>query len=69
MPVSDYYGHDGLQPRDDLAGLNLATEPKVLIESGNMRNGADARLLTSASFQRKLAKALEDAILAYLSRH
>jgi N-acetylmuramoyl-L-alanine amidase len=69
MPVSNYYGRDGLQPRSDLAGLNLATEPKILIESGNMRNGADARLLTSAAFQRKLAKALEDAIVAYLSRH
>jgi N-acetylmuramoyl-L-alanine amidase len=67
MPVSNYYGHHGLQPRDDLAGLNLATEPKVLIESGNMRNGADARLLTSASFQRQLAKALAAAIAAYLT--
>lgn len=66
MPISNYYGHDGLQPRDDLAGLNLATEPKVLIESGNMRNGTDARLLTSASFQRRLARALTDAIVAYL---
>jgi N-acetylmuramoyl-L-alanine amidase len=69
MPISNYYGHDGLQPRNDLAGLNLATEPKILIESGNMRNAADARLLTSAAFQRRLAKALEDAIVAYLSRH
>ena len=42
MPVSTYDGVDGLQPRDDLAGLNLTTVPKVLIECGNMRN-ADRR--------------------------
>ena len=34
MPISDYDGVDGLQPRDDLAGLNLTTVPKVLIETG-----------------------------------
>ena len=38
-----YDGVDGLQPRDDLAGLNLTTVPKVLIECGNMRNATDAR--------------------------
>ncbi len=66
MPTSDYYGHDGLISRDDLAGLNLTTVPKVLIETGNMRNAADARLLTSARFQRKIARALEAAIIRFL---
>ena len=42
MPVSTYDGVDGLQPRNDLAGLNLTTVPKVLIECGNMQN-ADRR--------------------------
>ena len=42
MPVSDYDGIDGLQPRNDLAGLNLTTVPKVLIECGNLRNASDA---------------------------
>jgi N-acetylmuramoyl-L-alanine amidase len=68
MPVSDYYGHGGFQPRDDLAGLNLATEPKILIECGNMRNTADAALLTSPAFQRELANALATAIAAFLTR-
>ncbi|HEX3615702.1 MAG TPA: N-acetylmuramoyl-L-alanine amidase, partial [Solirubrobacteraceae bacterium] len=45
MPLSTYDGVDGLQPRDDLAGLNLTTVPKVLIECGNMRNATDAKLL------------------------
>ena len=66
MPTSDYYGHDGLISRDDLAGLNLTRVPKVLIETGNMRNATDARLLTSAKFQREIARALEAAIIRFL---
>ena len=45
--VSDYYGRDGYISRNDLAGLNLTTMPKVLIETGNMHNAADAALLVS----------------------
>jgi N-acetylmuramoyl-L-alanine amidase len=66
MPTSDYYGHDGLILRDDLAGLNLTRVPKVLIETGNMRNSADAGLLTSPSFQKRIARALEAAIISFL---
>jgi N-acetylmuramoyl-L-alanine amidase len=68
MPVSDYYGSNGIQPRDDLAGLNLTTVPKVLVECGNMTNPVDARLLTSPRFQRRLAAALEAAIVAFLTK-
>jgi N-acetylmuramoyl-L-alanine amidase len=67
MPVSDYYGHDGIEPRDDLAGLNLTTVPKVLIECGNMRNTVDARLLITARFQRQVAAALTAAITRFLT--
>ena len=67
MPESDYYGHDGLISRDDLAGLNLTTVPKVLVECGNMPNSVDARLLTTPAFQRRLARALTAAIVAYLT--
>ena len=67
MPESDYYGHDGLISRDDLAGLNLTTVPKVLVECGNMQNAVDARLLTSPSFQRLLARALTGAIVAFVT--
>jgi N-acetylmuramoyl-L-alanine amidase len=66
MPVSDYYGKAGFKYRDDLAGLNLTTVPKVLIEVGNMRNAADARMLTSPVFQRQVAGALLQAILTFL---
>ncbi len=68
MPESDYYGVHGLIHRDDLAGLNLTTVPKVLVECGNMRNPVDARLLTSGGFQRALARAFTAAILGFLHR-
>jgi N-acetylmuramoyl-L-alanine amidase len=66
MPVSDYTGVDGIMPRDDLAGLNLTTVPKVLIECGNMRNATDAGLLVTARFQRQVASALAAAVVAFL---
>ncbi len=69
MPESDYYGSHGIEPRDDLAGLNLTTVPKILIECGNMPNPTDARLLTTPRFQRRLAAAFEDAIVTFLTKH
>jgi N-acetylmuramoyl-L-alanine amidase len=66
MQESTYDGSHGLQPRDDLAGLNLTTVPKVLIECGNMRNATDARLLVSETFQRRAAKAMAQAIERFL---
>jgi N-acetylmuramoyl-L-alanine amidase len=66
MPISTYDGVDGLQPRNDLAGLNLTTVPKVLIECGNMRNAADAALLVTPSFQQAAAAAMAQAITSFL---
>ncbi len=68
MPVSTYDGVNGITHRDNLAGLNLTTVPEVLIECGNMRNAVDAALLTSASFQKEIARALEAAIMRFLGR-
>ena len=65
--VSDYYGVDGYIQRDDLAGLNLTTEPKVLIECGNMTNPADAALMVRPLVQREIARALEAAIVKFLT--
>jgi N-acetylmuramoyl-L-alanine amidase len=67
--VSDYYGQNGYIVRSDLAGLNLTTVPKVLIECGNMRNATDAALLTSPRVQREIARALEAAIIRFLTGH
>ena len=65
MPVSNYDGVNGLISRNALAGLNLATEPKVLIECGNMRNAGDAALLVRPSVQRAIAAALAAAIIRF----
>ena len=67
LPVSDYYGRNGYVSRDDLAGLNLTTMPKVLVECGNMHNTADAALLVRASVQRGIAAALAAAIVRFLT--
>lgn len=67
MPISDYYGHNGYIIRNDLAGLNLTTMPKVLIECGNMRNAADASLLVRPAVQRSIAAALTAAIIRFLA--
>jgi N-acetylmuramoyl-L-alanine amidase len=68
MPESTYIGDQGIMARDDLAGLNLTTVPKVLVECGNMRNATDAQMLVSPAFQRLVARALEAAIIAFLGR-
>ena len=57
-PVSSYDGVDGIQPRDDLGGINLSIVPKVFIECANMRNAADAALVTSARWQVLAARAI-----------
>ena len=69
MPVSNYDGVAGFQPRDDLAGLNLTTMPKVLIEVGNMRNATDAAMMISTGFQRRAARAMAAAIITFLTSH
>jgi N-acetylmuramoyl-L-alanine amidase len=66
MPVSDYDGTNGVALRDNLAGLNLTTVPKVLIECGNMRNSIDASRLVRSRFQRLAATALAQAITEFL---
>jgi N-acetylmuramoyl-L-alanine amidase len=66
MPVSSYDGENGITGRDDLAGLNLTTVPKILIEVGNMRNATDVKMLTSAAFQQQVARVLLAAIVKFL---
>ena len=68
MPVSNYDGKNGINHRNDLAGLNLTKVPKILIEVGNMKNATDVRLLTSAKFQQEVARTLLNAIIKFLAR-
>ena len=67
IPISNYDGSGGFAPRDNLAGLNLTTVPKVLIECVNMRNATDASRLVKPSFQRLAAKSMAEAITGFLA--
>ena len=67
-PFSSYDGTDGIQPRDDLAGINLSTVPKVFIECANMRNATDAALVTSLRWQASAARAIAAGLTAFLTR-
>ena len=67
MQPSTYRGTKGLYGRADLAGLNLAQHPSILIEMGNMKNSADAAVLTSADGKARYAAAVTQGIAAYLT--
>jgi N-acetylmuramoyl-L-alanine amidase len=65
-PWSDYDGVQALQPRSDLAGLNLTTVPKALIECANMRNATDAALVSSPTWRQSAADSLLGGLSTYL---
>lgn len=65
---STYRGHGGLDPRDDLAGLNLARTPAALVECANMRNPAEASLVSSPDGRERYAAALADGIRRWVGR-
>lgn len=67
MQPSTYRGVDGLYGRADLAGLNLAQYPSILIEMGNMRNNADAAVLASTQGRSAYAQAVAQGIVNYLA--
>ena len=47
LTPSTYRGTNGLYGRADLAGLNLAQYPSILIELGNMKNQQEAAAMTT----------------------
>jgi N-acetylmuramoyl-L-alanine amidase len=59
-------GGTAFYPRDDLAGLNLSTNPTTFLELGNMRNRSDAALQSSPSGRARIAAAVAAGILDYL---
>jgi N-acetylmuramoyl-L-alanine amidase len=61
-------GGTALDMRHDLATLNLSSKPTCLVELGNMRNAADARLMTSPRARHRYALALVAGMRAYLHR-
>lgn len=49
-------------------GLNFSDVPTVTVELGNMRNAADARLMTSTEGQRQYAQGLLEGLRDYFGR-
>lgn len=67
IPPSNYIGQDGLYGRSDLAGLNLAQYPSILVECGNMKNPVDSALLESPEGRQKYADALVRGVAGFLA--
>jgi N-acetylmuramoyl-L-alanine amidase len=66
IPPASYIGQDGLYGRSDLAGLNLAQYPSVLVECGNMKNATDSALMESPEGRQQYADAVVKGIAAFL---
>jgi N-acetylmuramoyl-L-alanine amidase len=67
LPSATYLTGNGLSVRSDLGGLNLSDVPKVFVETGNMRNSADARLLESPAFRERIARSIMAGLARFLS--
>lgn len=67
IPPSTYIGSSGLNPRSDIAGLNLAQYPSILIELGNMKNPADSGLMKTPEGRQRYADAVVRGIVAFLT--
>jgi N-acetylmuramoyl-L-alanine amidase len=61
-----YIGSGGLNPRSDIAGLNLAQFPSILVELGNMKNPADSALMKTPEGRQKYADAVVRGIAGFL---
>lgn len=66
LVTSTYTGENGLLPRADLAGLNLAERPSVLVELGNMRNPEEALRMADEVGRAHYAEAVVRGIARYL---
>jgi N-acetylmuramoyl-L-alanine amidase len=66
IPPSTYIGSGGLNPRSDIAGLNLAQFPSILVELGNMKNPADSALMKTPEGRQKYADAVVRGIAGFL---
>lgn len=67
IPPANYIGKDGLYGRSDLAGLNLAQYPSILVELGNMKNPADSALMETPQGRQKYANAVVRGVAGFLA--
>jgi N-acetylmuramoyl-L-alanine amidase len=68
IPPANYIGQDGAYGRADLAELNLAQYPAILVELGNMKNPADDALITTPDGRQKYAAAVVNGIAGFLAQ-
>ncbi|OAN36410.1 Rv3717 family N-acetylmuramoyl-L-alanine amidase [Mycolicibacterium iranicum] len=68
IPPATYIGTSGLNPRQDIAGLNLAQYPSILVELGNMKSPVDSALMKSPEGRQKYADAVVRGIVAFLQQ-
>lgn len=67
LQPATYIGSGGLYGRADLAGLNLAQYPAILVEIGNMKNPDEAAQMKSPDGRTKYAAAITQGIVTYLN--
>jgi N-acetylmuramoyl-L-alanine amidase len=60
-------GGDGIDVRSDLATLNLSDVPTVMVELGNMRRPAEARVMTSPAGRARYARGLVSGVRRFLN--
>jgi N-acetylmuramoyl-L-alanine amidase len=66
IPPANYIGQNGLYGRSDLAGLNLAQYPSILVELGNMKNPVDSALMESPEGRQRYADAVVRGVAGFL---
>ncbi len=68
LSVANYYATNGIKNRTDFATFNFSDIPTVMVELGNMKNSADAGLMTRLTGQNRYADGLVAGIRIYLGR-
>jgi N-acetylmuramoyl-L-alanine amidase len=66
MVYSTYLGSQGIYHSNYYGGIDMSQVPKVLIETGNMRNDADAALMESAAWRQKAADGIALGITRFV---
>ena len=64
---STYLGSNGVYRSNYYGGLDWSRVPKVLLETGNMRNDAEAARLETASVRQRIARGIALGLARFLS--
>ena len=57
----------GIVSTSEMSGFNWSKVPAVIVEMGMMSNAAEDRLLSSATYQQKLATGISNGVVTYLN--